>query len=287
MRLGHSCQRAYRQHACHLVRHASSCMFDELYFRQASSFMFDEVSFQAVALMVMLALIVVQQHAHITCARRCTATRTPAQGQHVPPAVSGTAWSSARASTPAHLAARRPMASAGVAGLDVETLTIVDILAGLKNGSFTAEELTSAYLAQIARYEGVYNAFTFIAPDALAQVPVQCFYIIALHHYQHLRQACMLHPALNMTNGWAYPGNTCMLHKGCAHLWSSVVLVLVKEQCMHIHAVGLHALIHAHGFAGAGIRQAPRCWRTDRLAGGRAHRARPPACAIALDPFVL
>jgi amidase len=57
-----------------------------------------------------------------------------------------------------------------VAGLDLRTLTIVDILDALEAGDYTSEELARAYLAQIARYEENYNAFTFIAPDVLAQV---------------------------------------------------------------------------------------------------------------------
>ena len=61
-----------------------------------------------------------------------------------------------------------------MAGIDLRTFTIVDILGGLDAGDFTSEELTRAYLAQIARYEGVYNAFTFLAPDALAQVRMVC-----------------------------------------------------------------------------------------------------------------
>lgn len=58
---------------------------------------------------------------------------------------------------------------AGLDGVDLRTLTLVDTLAGLESGSFTSAQLTAAFLAQIARYEGVYNAFTFVFTDALAQ----------------------------------------------------------------------------------------------------------------------
>ena len=51
--------------------------------------------------------------------------------------------------------------------IDVTTLTIVDIKRGLKEHRFTAEELTQAYLDQIARWEPDYNAFTFQNAAAL------------------------------------------------------------------------------------------------------------------------
>jgi Asp-tRNA(Asn)/Glu-tRNA(Gln) amidotransferase A subunit family amidase len=53
--------------------------------------------------------------------------------------------------------------------LDLRTLTLVDTLALLKNGTYTSETLTRAFLAQVARYEKVYNAFTFLNPHAIMQ----------------------------------------------------------------------------------------------------------------------
>ena len=50
------------------------------------------------------------------------------------------------------------------------TLTLLDALEGLQNGTFTSELLTAAYLAQIAKYESTYNAFTFFNDFALSQV---------------------------------------------------------------------------------------------------------------------
>ena len=44
----------------------------------------------------------------------------------------------------------------------------MDTLAGLESGAFTSTQLTAAFLARIALYEGVYNAFTFIFPDSIA-----------------------------------------------------------------------------------------------------------------------
>lgn len=51
---------------------------------------------------------------------------------------------------------------------DLATLTIDEIAAGLGDGSFTAEELTAACLAQIDSYNATYNAVIFRNPDALA-----------------------------------------------------------------------------------------------------------------------
>ena len=53
--------------------------------------------------------------------------------------------------------------------IDVLRITLADTLAGLKAGVFTSETLTKAFLAQIAKYEPLYNAFTFLNPFALSQ----------------------------------------------------------------------------------------------------------------------
>ena len=54
---------------------------------------------------------------------------------------------------------------------DINTLyvTLVDALAGLEDGTLTSETLTAAYLAQIEKYEPIYNAFTFPNIFALSQ----------------------------------------------------------------------------------------------------------------------
>jgi len=51
--------------------------------------------------------------------------------------------------------------------IDVCQLTIASIKDGLGERRFTAEQLTRAYLAQIARWEPTYNAFTFMNEAAL------------------------------------------------------------------------------------------------------------------------
>ena len=61
-----------------------------------------------------------------------------------------------------------PVCCAGIDGVTLETLTISDTLDGLTSGAFTSVELTKAFLARIAKYEDVYNAFTFLNPDVLA-----------------------------------------------------------------------------------------------------------------------
>jgi len=62
------------------------------------------------------------------------------------------------------------LGSAPVAAqIDPVELTVADIQEGLRSGRFTAEELTRASLARIARYERRYNAFISMNPDALAQ----------------------------------------------------------------------------------------------------------------------
>ena len=61
-------------------------------------------------------------------------------------------------------------AHAGPADIDVQQLTLAEALAALADGTLTSEALTLAYLAQIAKYEPVYNAFTFFNEDALTEV---------------------------------------------------------------------------------------------------------------------
>jgi len=52
--------------------------------------------------------------------------------------------------------------------LDVVELTAQDLQAGYAAGAFTAEQVTRAFLERIARYEGHYNAFISMNPQALA-----------------------------------------------------------------------------------------------------------------------
>lgn len=52
-------------------------------------------------------------------------------------------------------------------GIDVVELTVTDVQAGYATDRFTAVELTRAFLARIARYEGRYNAFVSMNPAAL------------------------------------------------------------------------------------------------------------------------
>ena len=58
---------------------------------------------------------------------------------------------------------------AGPADIDTATLTLVDALSGLENGTYTSEILVKAYTAKIDMYNPVYNAFTFRNKHALAQ----------------------------------------------------------------------------------------------------------------------
>jgi amidase len=60
-----------------------------------------------------------------------------------------------------------PLHGAGAADVDLLTLTLVDVLAGLDNGTFTSESLTLAYLEAIAKFEDTLNAFTFLSARAL------------------------------------------------------------------------------------------------------------------------
>jgi Asp-tRNA(Asn)/Glu-tRNA(Gln) amidotransferase A subunit family amidase len=68
----------------------------------------------------------------------------------------------------AALVAPMPMA-APLAGqsIDVVEMTVQDVQAGYVSGRFTAVELTRAFLERIERYEGRYNAFVSMNPDAL------------------------------------------------------------------------------------------------------------------------
>ncbi len=56
----------------------------------------------------------------------------------------------------------------GAQDIDVVELTTRDVIAGYADGTFTAVDLTKAFLARIARYESHYNAFISMNPDALA-----------------------------------------------------------------------------------------------------------------------
>src|SRR5688572_26281853 len=53
--------------------------------------------------------------------------------------------------------------------IDLEELTIAEIHAAYAAGTYTAVQLTQAYLDRIARYEPTYNAFTYMNEDALAE----------------------------------------------------------------------------------------------------------------------
>lgn len=53
--------------------------------------------------------------------------------------------------------------------IDVVEMTVADVHAGYAAGSFSAVELTEAFLARIAAYETHYNAFISMNPDALAE----------------------------------------------------------------------------------------------------------------------
>lgn len=73
-------------------------------------------------------------------------------------------------------AAVAPLVGAGSLGsselhaqdIDVVEMTVEDIRDGYASGAFTAVELTRAFLDRIASYEGTYNAFISMNPDALA-----------------------------------------------------------------------------------------------------------------------
>ena len=52
--------------------------------------------------------------------------------------------------------------------IDVVEMTVADIQAGYAEGSFTAVELTQAFLDRIQSFEGYYNAFISMNPGALA-----------------------------------------------------------------------------------------------------------------------
>lgn len=52
--------------------------------------------------------------------------------------------------------------------IDVVEMTVEEVHAGYASGAFTAVELTQAFLDRIAEFEGTYNAFISMNPDALA-----------------------------------------------------------------------------------------------------------------------
>jgi amidase len=52
--------------------------------------------------------------------------------------------------------------------VEVTELTVADVQAAYAAGTYTAEQLTRAFLERIARYEPRYNAFISMNPDALA-----------------------------------------------------------------------------------------------------------------------
>ena len=52
--------------------------------------------------------------------------------------------------------------------IDLDELTVDQIQAGLRAGTFTAQQLTQAYLDRIDTYEPIYNAYVSMNPDALA-----------------------------------------------------------------------------------------------------------------------
>ena len=52
--------------------------------------------------------------------------------------------------------------------INVVELTVEDVQEGYASGAFTAVELTRAFLSRITAYEGYYNAFISMNPDALS-----------------------------------------------------------------------------------------------------------------------
>ena len=58
--------------------------------------------------------------------------------------------------------------SARAKKVDVVGLTIADVQEGLASGAFTSEKLTRDCLHRLMTYEGTYNAFISIVPDAIA-----------------------------------------------------------------------------------------------------------------------
>jgi amidase len=55
---------------------------------------------------------------------------------------------------------------------DVEQLDLGDVLDALESGRYSSEELVVAYQVRIARFEGAYNAFTYLNPNALREARV-------------------------------------------------------------------------------------------------------------------
>ncbi|MDA0311748.1 MAG: amidase family protein, partial [Gemmatimonadetes bacterium] len=52
--------------------------------------------------------------------------------------------------------------------INVVELTVADVQAAYADGTYTAVQLTRAFLARIDKYEGYYNAFISMNPNALA-----------------------------------------------------------------------------------------------------------------------
>ena len=55
------------------------------------------------------------------------------------------------------------------AAVDVVELNVAQVQAGYRDGKYTVVDLTRAFLDRIARYDGLYNAFVSLNPDALTQ----------------------------------------------------------------------------------------------------------------------
>lgn len=78
-------------------------------------------------------------------------------------------------SAAAPAAAPRPVGSpaadcrARVAGLDLQTATVVDLQAAMAKGRLTSRQLTQAYLARIRAYDRPVNSVRALAPTALAE----------------------------------------------------------------------------------------------------------------------
>ncbi|WP_437675054.1 amidase [Sorangium sp. So ce131] len=57
----------------------------------------------------------------------------------------------------------------GGAAINVAELTVLDVQQAYRSNQYTAEELVQAYLNRIGQYEGSYNAFTSMNPNAIAK----------------------------------------------------------------------------------------------------------------------
>jgi Asp-tRNA(Asn)/Glu-tRNA(Gln) amidotransferase A subunit family amidase len=67
------------------------------------------------------------------------------------------------------MAAVGPLAAQAGTSVNVVELTAGQIETGLKNGTFTDQDLVQSYLNRIDKYNSNYNAFTYLNPDALQQ----------------------------------------------------------------------------------------------------------------------